>query len=145
MKSQLRVGIFLLWYFYQNLKISRINLKKWQKSCILLWTMERFFLIAFNLIFLLWGQSKADLVLGSWLATDKSVAVEVYKLNDEFRAKVLWFDQTWAAKPMNMRYDTEKSQPRFCKRKYRNGNLKDCAIMLTIIRGKMENLWCHLR
>ena len=81
--------------------------------------MERFFLIAFSFIFFnMSGQTKADFVLGSWLATDKSVAVEVYKINDEFLAKVLWFNQKLGSgKPMQMRYDTENPNPALRKRK----------------------------
>lgn len=81
--------------------------------------MERFFLIAFSFIFFnMSGRTKSDFVLGSWLATDKSVAVEVYKINDEFRAKVLWFNQKLGSgKPMQMRYDTENPNPALRKRK----------------------------
>lgn len=77
------------------------------------------FLLLFCFCFLnLNAQSKADNLLGNWLATDNSVAVEVYKLKGEYRAKVLWFDDTkGSGKPMHMRFDTENPDPKMRSRK----------------------------
>ena len=60
------------------------------------------FIILFIFTFF-WSQSqlKADDLLGNWIATDNSVAVKVYQINNEYRAKVLWFDEKLGSgKPM---------------------------------------------
>lgn len=51
-------------------------------------------------------QITKDAILGKWMATDKSVAVSVYKEGNSFRAKVIWFDERLGSgKPMNSRVD----------------------------------------
>lgn len=62
------------------------------------------FLIFFNAS----GQKSKDDILGKWMATDKSVAVNVYLEDDAFRAKVIWLDEKLGSgKPMNLRVDSE--------------------------------------
>ncbi|MBK0382508.1 DUF2147 domain-containing protein [Pedobacter sp. SD-b] len=47
-----------------------------------------------------------DAIVGKWMSTEKNVEVEVYKVNDEFRAKVVWFDDTDdLSRPMETRKD----------------------------------------
>ena len=48
--------------------------------------------ILFILLFLIFGKLSAtnpDDLLGTWMSTDNSVKVEVYKVNNQFKAKVL--------------------------------------------------------
>jgi uncharacterized protein (DUF2147 family) len=33
-----------------------------------------------------------DAILGKWLNAEKDLAVEIYKLKDEYRARVIWFE-----------------------------------------------------
>lgn len=64
------------------------------------------------------AQSKADHVLGKWLATDNSVAVEVYKQKGEYKAKVVWFDDSRGnGTPMHTRRDSHNPNPHLQKRK----------------------------
>ena len=64
------------------------------------------------------AQSKSDAVLGKWLASDHSVAVEVYKQSGEYKAKVIWFDERLGSgKPMHTRTDFENPDPHLRKRK----------------------------
>ena len=64
------------------------------------------------------AQSKSDALLGKWLATDQSVAVEVYKQSGEYKAKVIWFDESLGSgKPMHPRTDFENPDPHLRKRK----------------------------
>lgn len=64
------------------------------------------------------AQSKADHLLGKWLATDHSVAVEVYKQKGEYKAKVIWFDESrGSGTPMHTRTDFENPDPRLRNRK----------------------------
>ena len=52
-------------------------------------------------------QNKKDDILGKWMATDKSVAVNVYKEGNAFKAKVIWFDERLGSgSPMNSRVDS---------------------------------------
>jgi len=47
-----------------------------------------------------------DAIVGKWMSTKKNVKVEVYKVNDEFRAKVVWFDDSDdKSRPMETRKD----------------------------------------
>ncbi|MBU1373367.1 MAG: DUF2147 domain-containing protein [Bacteroidetes bacterium] len=47
-----------------------------------------------------------NLILGRWISLQKNVIVEIYKENNEFKAKVCWFnDDDNPAKPMAMRTD----------------------------------------
>ena len=72
--------------------------------------------LGFSLIF--FSQTGGDLVIGHWLATDKSVAVNVYKHNGEYRAKVLWFDdRLGSGVPMEKRRDTDNPDPKLRTRK----------------------------
>ena len=64
------------------------------------------------------AQSKSDALLGKWLATDQSVAVEVYKQSGEYKAKVIWFDESLGSgKPMHTRTDFENPDPKLRSRK----------------------------
>ena len=59
------------------------------------------------------GQTSKDDILGKWMASDKSVAVNVYLDGNLFRAKVIWFDeQLGSGKPMNSRVDSENPNVR---------------------------------
>ncbi|MDA9555688.1 DUF2147 domain-containing protein [Pelobium sp.] len=53
------------------------------------------------------GHSTEDKILGKWIAAeDKNVIVSVYKESGEYRAKVLWFnDSDDPNQPMNIRKD----------------------------------------
>ena len=51
--------------------------------------------ILFIFLFLIFGNLSAtnpDDLLGTWMSTDNSVKVEVYKVNNQFKAKVPWFN-----------------------------------------------------
>ncbi len=64
------------------------------------------------------AQSKADQILGDWISTDKSVAVKVFKIHDEYEAKIIWFNEKLGSKkPMHERYDTENPNPQLRSRK----------------------------
>jgi uncharacterized protein (DUF2147 family) len=38
------------------------------------------------------AQPPANKVCGKWESTDKNLIVEVYKVNGDFKAKIIWFD-----------------------------------------------------
>ena len=36
----------------------------------------------------------ADDIIGSWMSTEKNLEVEVFKANNEYKARVVWFDDS---------------------------------------------------
>ena len=46
------------------------------------------------------GQSNPDAILGKWMTETNNCIVEVYKVNTEYKARVLWFDVK-GKQPMN--------------------------------------------
>ncbi|MFC6269721.1 DUF2147 domain-containing protein [Frigoriflavimonas asaccharolytica] len=64
------------------------------------------------------SQTKKDAVLGKWIATDKSVAVQVYRQGNDYQAKVIWFDERLGSgTPMNTRIDTHNPDEKLRSRK----------------------------
>lgn len=54
------------------------------------------------------AQSNANSIVGRWMSTDQNLEVEVYRLGNEYRAKVIWFDDTDdKSRPMNQRCDSK--------------------------------------
>lgn len=70
--------------------------------------MIKFLQIVFTLLFLnIFSQNQQDAILGKWIAADKTVAVQVYRIGNDFKAKVIWFDENLGSKkPMHSRVDT---------------------------------------
>lgn len=64
------------------------------------------------------AQNSKDDILGRWMSTDKSVAVNVYREGNSFRAKVIWFDERLGSgTPMNTRHDTHNPDEKMHTRK----------------------------
>ena len=75
-----------------------------------------FFLFLFS--FCTNAQTKKDDVLGKWISSDKSVAVQVYRQGNDFQAKVIWFDERLGSgTPMNSRHDTHNPDVKLRARK----------------------------
>src|SRR6476469_10941568 len=50
--------------------------------------------------------SEDEKIVGKWLSTEKNVMVDVYKEGNEFKAKVIWFDDSDdPSRPMKVRRD----------------------------------------
>lgn len=83
------------------------------------------------------SQSKADAILGKWMCTDKSVKVEIYKVNNDYRAKILWFnDKLGSGKPMNSRHDTANPNPKLRSRK-----IIGMEILSDLEYNAKKNMW----
>lgn len=96
-------------------------------------------LILYFCFFNLGAQSKSDAVLGKWLATDQSVAVEVYKQSGQYRAKVIWFDEKLGTgKPMHTRTDFENPDP-----KLRNRKILGMEVLEGLVYNPKKNEWEH--
>ncbi len=53
-------------------------------------------------------QHKVNDIVGRWMSSESNLEVEVYKTGNEYRAKVIWFDDTDnKSKPYNIRLDTK--------------------------------------
>ena len=73
------------------------------------------FLFSFSLFY---TQTRGDRVLGTWLATDHSVAVGIFKSGSEYKAKILWFDpDLGSGTPLHTRLDHRNPKPELRKRK----------------------------
>ncbi len=64
------------------------------------------------------AQTKMDDILGKWMATDKSVKVQIYKEDGTFKAKVIWYDvRLGTGKPMHASVDSRNPNPKLKNRK----------------------------
>jgi uncharacterized protein (DUF2147 family) len=75
------------------------------------------------IIFLITGisshaQINADAILGKWMSEDKNLEVEIFKAGSEYKATVVWFDDTDDKRhPMNERCDKKNPDKSLCTRK----------------------------
>ncbi len=59
-----------------------------------------------------------DAIIGRWMTIDKSLEVEVYKEDNNFKAKVIWFKIEDTTRPMNTRTDEKNPNPILRTRKW---------------------------
>ncbi|MGI8951212.1 MAG: DUF2147 domain-containing protein [Chitinophagaceae bacterium] len=72
-----------------------------------------------SLSFFCYAQSNADRILGKWMTTQKNLMVDVYKVNDEYKAKIIWFKDTDdKSRPMNERLDIKNPDKSLRSRKW---------------------------
>lgn len=60
----------------------------------------------------------ADVILGKWMTVEHSLEVEVYKQDNKFRAKIIWFKIEDKTRPMNTRLDEKNPNPKLRNRKW---------------------------
>lgn len=54
------------------------------------------------------AQGNADNIIGKWMSAEKNLEVEVFKIANEYRAKVIWFDDSDdKGSPMAVRCDVK--------------------------------------
>ena len=64
------------------------------------------------------AQNPQDEIIGKWMSSENNLVVEVYKQNNDFKAKVIWFDDTDDKnKPMNTRLDEKNHNKALRSRK----------------------------
>ena len=52
------------------------------------------------------AQANADAIIGKWMSADDNLLVEVFKTGNEYRAKLVWFDDSDdKSNPVNQRLD----------------------------------------
>ena len=62
--------------------------------------------------------NNADAIIGKWMTIERSLEVEVYKENNNFKAKVIWFKIEDTTRPMNTRTDDKNPNPALRTRKW---------------------------
>ena len=82
------------------------------------------------------NKNNEDAIVGKWITIERSVAVQVYKQNNNYRAKVIWFKIEDTTKPMNTRTDEKNPDPALRNRKW---------LGMEVLRGlkynESENEW----
>jgi uncharacterized protein (DUF2147 family) len=74
--------------------------------------------------------NKEDAIIGKWITVEKNVEVEVYKDNNIFHARVVWFKIEDTTRPMNTRMDEKNPDPKLRTRKW---------LGLEVLRGLKYN------
>jgi len=73
----------------------------------------------------------SDNIVGKWMNTENNLEVEIFKTGNEFRAKVIWFDDSDdKSQPMDVRCDTKNADKKLRTRK---------IIGLEVMRGLIYN------
>ncbi|MEO7835350.1 MAG: DUF2147 domain-containing protein, partial [Ginsengibacter sp.] len=60
----------------------------------------------------------ADAILGKWMTVENSLEVEVYKQENKYHAKIIWFKIEDTTRPMNTRMDKKNPNPALRTRKW---------------------------
>lgn len=65
------------------------------------------------------AQNNPDIIIGKWMAMPKkNLIVQVFKKGNEYRGKIVWFnDNDDKTQPMNIRLDEKNENPALRKRK----------------------------
>lgn len=82
--------------------------------------------------------NSADAIIGKWIAVpEENLIVEVYKENNEYKGKILWFnDSDDKTKPMKSRLDEKNSNPRLRSRK-----LIGLEVLNNLVYNEKNNRW----
>ena len=59
-----------------------------------------------------------DAILGKWMTTEHNLEVEVYKQDNQFRAKIIWFKIEDTTRPMSTRMDEKNPNQSLRTRKW---------------------------
>lgn len=81
--------------------------------------MKKVFFIFLLTISLKLSAKNPDDLVGTWMSIDNNVKVQVYKQNNQFRAKVIWFNHLLSESktPMHLSLDTNNPNPALRNRK----------------------------
>lgn len=83
--------------------------------------------------------NKEDAIVGKWMTVDKSLEVQVYKEENNFKAKIIWFKVQDTTRPLNTRTDEQNPNPTLRNRKWLGMEvLRSLNIKLKMMNGKME-------
>ena len=57
-------------------------------------------------------------ICGKWQSAEKNLVVQVYKVDDQFKAKIIWFNDADDSKPMDYWTDKKNPDPALRSRRY---------------------------
>jgi uncharacterized protein (DUF2147 family) len=87
------------------------------------------------------AQHNSDDIIGHWMNTDNNLEVEVFKINNEYKAKVVWFDDSDDKRqPMNIRCDTKNP-----KEELRSRKIVGLEVMYGLVYNEDDDEWQHGR
>ncbi len=82
-------------------------------------------------------QNNPDDIIGHWMSTDNNLAVEIFKTNNEYKAKVIWIDDSNDKnRPMNTRSDWKNPDEKLRARK-----IIGLVVTHGLIYNKENNDW----
>ena len=82
-------------------------------------------------------KSAADAILGKWESSKKNVIVEVYKESNEYKARILWFDDTDdLSRPKETRRDIYNPDPAL-----RNRKILGLTVLKDLTYNKKNGKW----
>ena len=94
-------------------------------------------LMLMTLITMAAAQHNASSIIGRWMNADNNLEVEIFKVGDEYRARVVWFDDTDdKSNPMYQRCD--KKNP---DKGLRNRKLIGLEVMHGLVYNSGEDEW----
>lgn len=101
--------------------------------------IKLFFLSVFTVTAVLKAapQSSPDDIIGRWMSTENNLAVEIFKTNNEYKAKVIWIDDSDDKnRPMNTRSDWKNPDEKLRARK-----IIGLVVMHGLIYNKENSDW----
>lgn len=57
-------------------------------------------------------------IVGRWITVEKNLEIEVFKQNNNFKAKIIWFKVQDTTRPLNTRRDEQNPNPALRNRKW---------------------------
>lgn len=84
------------------------------------------------------AQNSPDAIVGKWMAIPKkNLIVEVYKSGNQYRGKIVWFnDNDDKTKPMNTRLDEKNENPAL-----RNRKVLGLEVLNNMVYNVKNNRW----
>lgn len=82
------------------------------------------------------GTAASEQICGKWQSVDKNLVIAVYKENNEFRAKIVWFDDDDDTKEMDYWTDKRNPDPALRTRKILGMN-----VLEKLIYDSKNNSW----
>ena len=87
------------------------------------------------------AQHNSDDIIGRWMNTENNLEVEVFKADNQYKAKVVWFDDSDdKSQPMNIRCDTKNP-----KEELRSRKIIGLEVMYGLVYNADDNEWQHGR
>lgn len=83
------------------------------------------------------SQNNPDQIVGRWMSTESNLEVEIYKVGSNYKARVVWFDDSDdKGRPMNMRCDWKNPDENSRTRK-----IIGMEVMHGLVYNQMDNAW----